>query len=233
MKMTLFVTSVCNLACAECIMQHQMKSAFRYQMSLEEVADFLRVSEESNYSFHIVLSGGEPLLWKNLEAGVTMLRASKAVRTITVFSNGIHYQKLNNRIVDMLDCLRVSHYKDVVGGSDNTEHIKAIKALYPKTTAVDRSRFWVNPDAPVAEYQPVACLNSERMFYDGRIYACPHAASIAIHARSDVQTSIPLQPHFMEQTGAIRSGFHQEICSRCISNNTVRKQSERTFNRNK
>lgn len=214
-------------------MKNQMKSDFRYQMSLEEVAEFLRVSEESNYKFDIVLSGGEPLLWKHLEPGLVMLRSSKVVSSITMFSNGIHYQKLNSNMVDMLDCLRVSHYKDVEGGSDNTEHIRAIRKLYPKTMVADRSRFWVNPDAPVEIYEPVACLNSERMYYNRNVYACPHAASIAIRAGSNVQTCIPLQPHFMNQTGAIRIGFHREICSRCISNNTVRKQSLRVFNRNK
>ena len=69
-EITFYVTSKCNLKCHECIMKHFMEANAKYEMSLEEIDFFLEASEKYNYKFDFILSGGEPLIWKNLEEGL-------------------------------------------------------------------------------------------------------------------------------------------------------------------
>ena len=170
---------------------------------MDEVNKFIEVSKLSNYKFNIVFSGGEPLLWKNLHEGIDTLYNSGICNTMTMFTNDIHYKRLTQETVDKLNSIRVSHYKDVEGGSDNTQHIREIRRLYPKAVGVDRSAFWINPTSPVENYTPVKCMNSERLLYNYNIYACPHSASIAAHNGSKVKISNPLEVNFMDGTGII------------------------------
>lgn len=243
-RITLFTNSVCNLSCSECIMKFQMTKEYegrvhndwKYQMSIQEVKDFVYFSEASNYVFDIVLSGGEPMLWKNLEEGLKILRKSSCVNRIIMFSNGMQYKRMNQNIVNMLDRIRFSIYKDVEGGSNNTKHIKEFESLYSKNSeiiSVDRSHFFPNPKKPLEIYEPVKCMNPERMFYKGQIYACPHSGSLAAHAQSNVKVSEKIGLNFLQGTGDIRKNHEKEICSLCISNKTVRDQVKRKFNKNK
>jgi hypothetical protein len=225
--MSLYVISACSLACAECIMQHAMKAYKQYQMSIDEVKQLIDVSEQSNYRFEFILTGGEPLLWPNLHEGVRLLRSSRITKSIRIFSNVTHIHQINDEFMHLIDELRISQYPT------NHENAKTLKARYPdKVVIVDRSEFWPNPDEPLDDVLPAKCCNPEVMHFAGKIYACPHSLSIAIHRNmeSELRLAEPLRPGFLDAMSEIRRGQEEDICSCCISNDLVRHKVEKAAN---
>lgn len=75
-----------------------MRYQFRnYHLPLDELAEFLRVTEESGYFIErLDLTGpGEPLLWKHLREGLKLIRSSKAIGSINVVTNGLELSRLD------------------------------------------------------------------------------------------------------------------------------------------
>lgn len=225
--MSLYSTSVCNLACDECIMGHLMKNDSKYHMSLEEIKLLIKYSEEANYEFKFIISGGEPLLWNNLEKGLNLLKSSKITKEIVVFSNAMFHDKLNSNIMDSIDVIRVSHY------FYNDKHMQELKDKYPdKVEIVERTGFWENPKSPVPKEiaSPVNCLTPHCWLYNYEVYSCPHCKSIALGNGSKIKLCKPLGPKFLEELGIIKSNMSEEICSMCISNGKVRNYVKKLVN---
>ena len=72
--------STCNLSCEHCtvmpwMVKHKKKP---YEMTKENIANFIYWSKKSDYFFNlIVLSGGEPLIWKDLLESLKLLHPEK------------------------------------------------------------------------------------------------------------------------------------------------------------
>ena len=230
MIMSLYTTSVCNLTCSECIMQFQMGANKKYHMSLEELSDFLKYSIISGYNFQVLLSGGEPLLWKNLEAGLKMLRNSPAIDKITMFSNSMYPDKVTKDIIDNLDIIRVSYYEH------NESHMQELKNKWPdKVEIVDKQEFWANPKVAVPKEiaMPVECLNAPFHLYDRNVYACSHCNSLSIHSGAKVKMCNPLGINFLNNIMELKKGLSEEVCTWCISNKKVRDYVEKVDNTDK
>lgn len=224
-KMSLYVTSVCNLDCQECIMKHLMKNDLRYQMSVEEIKELLHFSALSRYAFDFILTGGDPLLWRNLEEGLVALRKSPVTKSITMFTNAMFHSRLTQKAVDCLDSIRISHYEG------NDSHMEYMKKTWPeKVVIVERTEFWENPSEPVEDSLPAECLNSESLYYNGKVYACPHSGSIAKRNGSEAKTFDVLGKNFLKNYKSIREGQEKEICTMCISNMKVRNQVQKIKN---
>jgi hypothetical protein len=209
-------------------MQFMMKSDRKYQMSLEEIEHLIEASEQSNYKFDFVLTGGEPMLWNNLNAGLNLLRKSKITNNITMFSNAMFYEKLSKETIDLLTSIRISHY------FYNDKHIKEFKQKYPdKVAVVDRVKFWANPDQPISNSLPCECLNPEILYYNYHVYACPHSLSIAQHNGSTVPLANKISKNFMHGLKEIKANQAKEICTMCISNKKVRDVVEKVTNTSK
>lgn len=229
-KMSLYVVSACNLACRQCIMHGLMHAAPRYQMQLDELAEMLRTAEASGYRFHFVLTGGEPLMWSNLQAGLQLLRSSPVTASIVMFTNAGFPDRLTVPIAEMLDSIRVSEY------FYNMRQIEALKNMHAdKVQVVERTGFWVNPTEPlpVSVAFPVDCLNEEVLLYDHHVYACPHNLSIAMNLEVNPKMCVPsTQLSFLDELQQIKhSEEHQmQICRACVSNACVRRNVEKTMN---
>ncbi len=229
-KMSLYVTSVCNLECAECIMQHTMQADPKYQMSLEELQALIEYGELSGYQFDFVLTGGEPLLWKYLPEGLQLLRTSRITKNITMFSNGMFPERVTQPVADALTAIRLSEYLY------NADKVKQLQRLWPrKVSIVERTGFWKNPTEPVPLQiaLPVECMNPEVMYYNGEVYACPHNLSLAKLSGSTAKLSRSVrQVNFLVGLPGIKKDHQHasEICTWCISNNKIRKHAEKTLN---
>jgi organic radical activating enzyme len=225
-RMSLYVISACSLACAECIMQYQMKARQAYQMSLEEIQELIDVSSQSRYKFNFTLTGGEPLLWKNLNQGVRMLRESSITNSIQIFSNVTHIHQVNDQLIDDIDCLRISQYPT------NKDNTRILKEKYPeKVQIAEREEFWPNPETALENVLPARCANPEVMLFEREVYACPHSLSIALHHNvENLKLAEPLKPGFMKAKEPIRRGQEEQICTRCISNLNVRDQTAKVHN---
>lgn len=223
--MSLYVASACQLSCQECIMTHLMNKEPAYQMSLEEIDQLIYYSEQSNYKFHYRLTGGEPFLWKHLLEGIKRLKASPSCLSISIISNAVHIDLATDELMEMVDCLRVSKYLY------NEKHADILEKKYPKRVlVVDRQEFTKNPSEKVPNSSPVHCGNPELMFYDNRVYACPHSKSIAIKFGVEVPMYNELGLNFKDGLDAIRHGQEEELCSRCIGNKAVRNAMDKVLN---
>lgn len=80
----LMVTADCQRNCPGCVTDQARKKFSEYDLSLDDLENFIKVSEDSNYRYdQLTLNGfGEPLLWSNLEEGVKMLARSKSIGCI-------------------------------------------------------------------------------------------------------------------------------------------------------
>ncbi|MBY0551193.1 MAG: radical SAM protein [Candidatus Obscuribacterales bacterium] len=188
-------------------------------MSVEEIRKLIEVSEQSQYKFDFILTGGEPLLWSNLHEGVRLLRLSSITNSIRVFSNVTHINQVTDEFMSDIDQLRISQYPT------NLENTKLLKKRYAsKVKVVDRGQFYPNPEQPLDDVLPAVCCNPEVMYFNGDVYGCPHSLSIALHhsKTSELTLSEPLRPGFLEAMPAIREGQEKDICTCCISNKNVR-----------
>lgn len=225
---SLYVASACQLACQECIMLSQMHQNPKYQMSMEEVENLLEINEISNYKFHYRLTGGEPFLWKNLLPAMRLIKNSKTCLSLSIITNAINISKVNDELIELSDCIRISKYRY------NHENCEYLEKKYPDTVlVVDRETFCKNPKLPVMNSIPVDCGNPEIMFYNNRIYACPHAESIAIKFRvDDIKLYNELKPNYKEGLEEIRKTQEKQLCTRCIGNSHVRNAMEKVPNYN-
>lgn len=224
---SLYVASACQLSCQECIMLSLMKNQPKYQMGLDEVENLLSINEESNYEYHYRLTGGEPFLWKHFEDGIKLIRKSKSCLTLSVITNAINIKKVTDEMVDLIDCIRISKYKY------NHENTDALSKKYPnKVLVVDRETFCKNPTEPVPNSTPVECGNPEIMFYNNKIFACPHSESIAIKfGMTDLELSKELKVGYRTGLFDLRHG-HEKLCELCIGNAKVRNAMAKVPNRN-
>lgn len=223
--MSLFVISACNLQCGECIMMDQMHLHASYQMSLEEMERFLYYTEKSGYRFNYRYTGGEPLYWKNLKEGTRMLRNSKSCNSILLMTNGMKHENLTDEILGMIDYVRISQY------GYNEEAMWVLKERNPyKVRIVDREEFYPNPKEPIHDAVPVECGNLEQIYFDGKIYMCPHSYSLAIrHDLTHLELGIDLCENYCDRNMEIREG-HELICKLCLGNKKVRDRIDKVSN---
>ncbi|MEZ4750221.1 MAG: 4Fe-4S cluster-binding domain-containing protein [Bdellovibrionota bacterium] len=224
-RLSLYVTSICSLDCEECIMQFLMKADPKYQMSLEELDKFISMSEYSNYSFDFLLTGGEPLIWKNLREGLKRLRQSRICNSIRILSNAMNIDRLDDEIMGYLDGLRVSEY------STNKENIPdSAEKMAGQDIFRKPRRILGESKTSVSGTLPAVCLNPEMLLYKDQVFACPHSRSIALSVQSELRLANPVAPHFMTGLFWIKAAQQAEICTRCISNQRVRDKAKKTNN---
>ena len=95
-QMRFEVCTVCNNKCMYCAHQHAMDDFPRYQMSIEQVKEFIKATKESGYWIkELYIHGlGEPTLWKNFNEGVQLLGRSGCIGRIFVTTNGANIQRI-------------------------------------------------------------------------------------------------------------------------------------------
>lgn len=192
-------------------------------MPLNEVEAFIDYTKQSDYEpfKSIIISGGEPLLWDNLEDGVRILAASGLSEKLNIFSNGLNTKAVTPELLGNITTLRLSKY---AGNSDilsdlvdrfGTEHINV----------VDRTKHTPIPAAPLEGVLPAKCGCEGYALCDGVMYACPMVPAVAKEMKwsiSDmIETYQPLWPHWAEALAGFGRGNHV-LCQACIGNHRVR-----------
>ncbi|MCZ8517762.1 GTP 3',8-cyclase MoaA [Paenibacillus filicis] len=120
------VTDRCNLRCVYCMPEEGMEFEPEERLlTFEEIAETVRVL--AGYGVRkIRLTGGEPLVRKNLEQLVTMLSSIPGIEDIALTTNGIYFApravKLKQagltRINISLDSLRADRFSLITRGGD-------------------------------------------------------------------------------------------------------------------
>jgi hypothetical protein len=192
-------------------------------MNLYEVNKFINLTKQSNYDKFksIIVSGGEPLLWRNLEEGVKALRESNLAEAIHVFSNGINTEKVTPKVIDNIHVLRVSRYKE------NAIALNDLAKRYgSKIVIVDRMVHTPIPDKFYDNVLPAKCHCEGYALCDGVMYACPMIPAVAKEMKIPLMdlplTYCKLQVNWAEVLNKFTRENHK-LCKACIGNLKVRR----------
>jgi len=132
------VTDRCNLRCVYCMPEEGMEfQPYDQIMSYEEIAAVLRVLAPMGVS-KVRLTGGEPLVRKDLEALVHMIASIDGIKDISLTTNGLllpSKAKLLKeagltRINISLDSLQEERYARITRGGSVHKVLKGIEAAY-------------------------------------------------------------------------------------------------------
>lgn len=214
-RMTLFVCSACTRKCPQCIQRTLLQSD--YQMSLQEVGAFIIASRGHQFE-QVAVSGGEPLLWDWLLEGVRMLKESGVAKELSLFSNGMHPERVTPQIMQYIDKLRLSYY------ATNGRQLKWLKDKYgDKVGAFDRRQHFPIPTRLLNDVLPAECNCGGYMVYNSKVYACPQVPAN--------MTEFKLGP-FPEAVCNIEPGYlaylsrfprqNHTLCRGCLANLKVR-----------
>jgi cyclic pyranopterin phosphate synthase len=119
----LSVTERCNLSCVYCRREEQNGGVEEGVLSYEEMARIVQCAASTGIT-KIRITGGEPLVRKDLDACIAMLRAIPAIEEVTLTTNGIllpRYAKALrraglDRVNISLDSLHSAIYRELNGG---------------------------------------------------------------------------------------------------------------------
>jgi len=220
MKMVLSIktTSLCNAMCKNC-------SVVPY-------------SKASGYKWDIILlSGGEPLLWKFLPEAVQKLRDSKIIKEggLRLFTNGIAIKESNiamlGEVVEKLDLFRISD----IGTSSKAgiELLKKHCRNRKNISVVNRETFLVPPQKQVPDSLPAICGCDAFSLVHSAVDICGPSRTIACSKNWNMEDfpylSTPLQKDFFKSFDGINK-YKQVFCQYCIANRKVAESLEKEKN---
>ena len=212
--MQFYVTSTCQRHCPECSQQHYMKATRGWEATLEDVEFFIRCAEMQGHVFQsVVLSGGDPYLWKPLEAAVRLFKDSSAFRSVTVFT-GIINDDLTRRIEGEVDKIVFSDYGTVPG-------------YVPRNMILDHRvrEHFVRPSAVVPETLPAVCICQGPRVQGARVYSCSDISDLLLRTGGRLESetySEPLTSQFLDMYYGLDL-FNDPHCAMCVGNGRVQK----------
>jgi len=170
-SINLYITSLCNLACADCCAETVVKKS----ITPEEVAEFGKTVGTVN---ELVITGGEPTLHKHFRDVMEEVLKINYKRLILA-TNGFRVIEY----IDLMDCfdeIRISHYdKDSYAGATiNTERIEEIKQAYNGTARIVAQHITMLPSN---EHSGACGRGHSHMssYFQGHIYGCCVAAGMS------------------------------------------------------
>jgi cyclic pyranopterin phosphate synthase len=132
------VTDRCNLRCVYCMPEEGMEFEPEDRLlSFEEITEVVRVLAGLGVR-KLRITGGEPLVRKNLEQLIAMLSAIPGIEDIALTTNGIYFasraEKLRaaglTRVNISLDSLRADRFSFITRGGDIKRVLESIEAAY-------------------------------------------------------------------------------------------------------
>jgi len=130
------VTDRCNLRCMYCMPEEGVcKKEHLDMLSLEEIYQIIEASEDLGFD-KVRITGGEPLVRKNIEWLIKKTEALEGIKDIAMTTNGIllaqNAEKLKNaglnRVNISLDTLKPDKFKEITRGGNLSDVLEGIKA---------------------------------------------------------------------------------------------------------
>jgi hypothetical protein len=217
------VSSPCQNDCELCAHADLMRHIKGYQLSLEKLDRFLFYTERSNYFIRsLSIHGpGEPFLWRDMNEGLRMLKRSKAIGWVTMVTNGLLLDRIQDDSMACLDRLFVSVYANY----NRAETLAAFRAKWGRKVSLwDGTYFWEHAADPKASAPATGGCNCVGpMLYDDKIfpYCGPPVFGAAKNKGVDVMSIpnlwVPLGLNYMASYNAKLVG-RMDICRTCWAN---------------
>ena len=130
------ITDRCNLRCVYCMPQSGVRLfEHREILTYEEITRVADIAASLGVR-KLRVTGGEPLIRKNVSYLIASLKAIKGIEDISLTTNGILLEKYAKRLADAgldrinisLDTLRPERYREITRGGDISLVLKGIDA---------------------------------------------------------------------------------------------------------
>lgn len=219
----ILTTSTCTRHCPECVERGFMASNPSYDLSLADLTAWIAATKESGYPPYrsVILTGGEPLLWDNLEEGARLLHQAGVGRQLNLFSNGDRLDRVTDTLMESLTTLRLSLY------GTNTQSLKSLKKRYGnKVTIVDRQQHFPIPTQLAgSEVIPAQCACEGPALIGQQVYGCTLLITVANELDIDLsqypESQCKLQVGYLELLAGFPRTKH-DCCRGCIGNARLR-----------
>ncbi len=219
--------SACNLKCTHCGQGTWRKDLPTYKLTFEQVKKFLDVCKESDYSIkEILISGGEPSLWKDLESSIKLMKQSEVVKSVTLFSNGTRL--MSDEVIKNVNQIIVSYYN----GSNKEavdEMVKKCKEYGVRFKLKDKHKFWPWPTEKVEGTVPGQCVCTPMSLLGDEIAVCGQVFELERRFNLDCSThKIKVENGFLDRLN-MKIGTY-DICGYCIENRSVQRKMDKVLN---
>ena len=250
LQLSIKTTSLCNRRCKNCSVISWMDANPNFHTSIKQVENLIKYSKESNYHWeYILLSGGEPLLWKNCLEGTKLLYESGICSRLILLTNGLQIKSETLRFIDKI--IRNVHEFRISMYNDNTRNIALAEEYFgkfknpygnPTLNVVDR-QIHLKPvtwgeafgDSPT-DLLPADCTCKAYSMLGDEVWYCGPMHSIILKESKDFRnlesfmwesykTKIAYGKHFLNYIKVYEDNFIS--CEYCISNAKVAKHLKR------
>ena len=221
----IFTTSRCTRSCPQCS-QRGFRKDKAYGLPIANLEEWIDCTKKSGYPLYdsVILTGGEPLLWDNLEEGVHLIAQAKVGKQLSLFSNGDRLDLVTDSLMESLTTLRLSHY------GNNTTKIKSLKECYgSKVTIIERQQHYPIPTELAGdEVLPAQCGCEGPALIGRQVYGCAMLVTVANELGIDLteypESQCKLQVGYLELLAGFPRTRH-DCCRGCIGNLSLRKNT--------
>jgi hypothetical protein len=212
-SVVLNVTTECTRNCEHCSQQYWMRDFPNYHMGLHEVNLFITNSIRQGVSWdNVIICGGEPLLWNNLEAGSRMIRESGICNHLTILSNGDPIDKLV-AIQYLFDTIEISNYKN-----GNAERIKN---EWGDKVKLVQGRHLPYPDKLLNVSPPTKCMCDRPCYHNGHMFPCGNTYTVNKRFNKPFDKFMKnINDDWADWLLRVKK-YHQPGCLGCLSNQKV------------
>lgn len=227
-SLSIKTTSLCNLRCKHCSVIPWMDANPNWHTSLEDIEKLIKYSRDAGYMFDfLLLSGGEPLLWKNVVEGTKLIKQAGIMYSLVFLTNGIAlFDDLDKvfEIISYVNVFRIARYER------NTEIIKRFlevirdKPFSHKVMIEDRKDHFISPTEPIPNSLPAECFCDAYAMSNGCIDICGPSRCIAHrqgwNLNDSPEMSTPISENFLDYFKN-EDRFNKKWCQYCIANKKV------------
>ncbi len=221
-------TSVCQLRCKNCFVTPWMEKNKNFHWSIPSVKRFINACTASGYHFKIVLlSGGEPLLWKNLIEAMTLIKEAGITDQIKMLTNSIAITSKNlewlNDVLSLVDNMRISRY---IGNEKSIELIEKYFGDRENVHISDKTEFVIQTDKPIMASLPADCACNYPTIFGDRVDICGGMRFLNLYhnLESDAGLTIPVRKGFLHRLSTKECNqkkYMQLACQYCMVNKNV------------
>ncbi len=163
------VCSSCQNNCKLCVHEGVRSKYNDYQLSIEELKDFIYYTENSHYyiEYLYIHGAGEPTLWEHFNEGIKLLHDSSSINNIYVVSNGLSLDRIHDTTWKYIQALHVSLYPSF----DKYELLKSLQRKYGDKITVNITKEF--KELPIKGYEntiPCECGCYGPMFIKDMIF---------------------------------------------------------------
>lgn len=218
-RLYIWVTSKCNLACPYCSQKYTMSQNKGYEMNLAEVRYIVDSCHERGLHFRTIeLTGGEASLWKHLEAGFKQF--STICDTVTMATNGNNPERV----------IALGMKSWIVSASQaSPEQLQKYHTTVPKgRISFNTHKHKKPPSEAMKDVLPAVCCtrvtpSGEHQvtmeYLRGKVYYCCDAFAHTEYVKVTDDIVCDFEDDFVGKFS--NKDYNKEICRYCLCNQRV------------